>query len=103
VPANALLPLATVVFFVVVVGLFVVEYAVYRRIVRRLKDCNSPLVASRGRSSRWALWRFLWTQQDRTEDHLIGSLLKTFRIVSVAYALAALVWVALLVLVLLPR
>jgi hypothetical protein len=102
VPANVLLPLAAVLFFAVV-GLFVVEFAVYRRIVRRLKDRNSPLVASGDRSSRWALWRFLWTQQDRTEDHSIGSLLKTFRIVSVAYVLATLVWLVLLVLILLPR
>lgn len=99
-PAEFLVPLVAVA-FLVVLTLFVVGLVVYLRIVRRLKDRNSPLVASGDRSSRWALWRFLWTQQDR--DHSMGSLLKTFRIVSIAYMLAVVVLLVVVAMVLLPR
>ena len=68
-PAEFLVPLVAVA-FLVVLTLFVVGLVVYLRIARRLKDRNS----SGDRSSRRALWRFLWTQQDR--DHSMGSLLR---------------------------
>jgi len=101
-PAEAILPLAVVALFIVMLSLLVVDCVVYRRVVRRLKDLNADARQTTEWSSRWQVWRVLWRGGGHATDPSMRALLRTFRLVNVAYAVAAIVWMALVVLVLLP-
>jgi hypothetical protein len=100
-PAGAILPVATVALFVLVMSLLVADYAVYRRVLRRLKDKHGERWDILQWSSRWKLWRLLWGVDEYAADPSLGSLLRVYRVVTVAYAVAVAVWIVVGILALL--
>lgn len=95
-PREEILALAVVALFVLVVGLLIAGYAAYRRIVQKLKEQNRW--DNLQDSSRWAFFHFLW----RGDDASLNSLLRLYRIFTLAYALAVIAWLAAMTLFLLP-
>lgn len=98
---SKVLTLAVPALFLLVVVLAVAGLVVYRRIVQRLKDQNHSELL--GASSRWALFRFLWRGDESRTDPPLHSLLRLNRVLMVAYAIVALVWLVVVAVVLLRQ
>ena len=99
-PREDILALAVVALFVLVVGLLMAGYAAYRRIVQKLREQNRW--ENLQDSSRWAVFRFLWHGDERGGDPSLSSLLRLYRVFTLAYALAVVAWLLAMILVLLP-
>jgi hypothetical protein len=89
--------------FLVVMFLVVADYMVYRRVLRRLKEKHGDRWETLHWSSRWRLWRLLWRNEEyAADDSSLSPLLRVYRVVTVAYAVAAAAWIVVVILVLLP-
>ena len=98
---SKILTLAVPALFLLVVVLAVAGLVVYRLIVQRLKHQNRSELL--GAPSRWALFRFLWLGDESRADPALHSLLRLNRILMVAYAIVAVVWLVVVAVVLLPQ
>ncbi|MGB8332622.1 MAG: hypothetical protein WCE62_21035 [Polyangiales bacterium] len=101
-PSGTTLIVVAVALFLVVTFLAVADYVVYRQVIRRLKEKHGDRWETLQWSSRWRLWRLLWHNEEYAMDSSLSSLLRVYRVVTVAYAVAAAAWIVVVILVLLP-